>query len=194
MPRRPRAWLATVANRALVDHWRSDNARRRRESAVALDPTERAAGNDADDTLVLMFLCCHPELSPPSQLALTLRAVGGLTTVQIATACHVPAETMERRISRAKQPIRSSGARFALPTTAERDDRLGVVLHVLYLIFNEGYTSTSGPDLTRVDLSDEAIRLTRLMHRLLPREGEVAGLLALMLLTDARRAARTGDD
>ncbi|WP_433369798.1 RNA polymerase sigma factor [Actinoplanes sp. CA-142083] len=190
VPDRPRAWLATVAARTLADHWRSDHARRRRESAAALDPTQRPAADDGgDDTLVLMFLCCHPDLSPPSQLALTLRAVGGLTTAQIAAAFQVPAETMERRIGRAKQRIRESGSRFKLPTPGEQADRLGVVLHVLYLIFNEGYT-----DLTRVDLTGEAIRLARLLHGLLPREGEVAGLLALMLLTDARRAARIGQD
>ncbi|GID27871.1 RNA polymerase sigma factor [Paractinoplanes brasiliensis] len=189
VPDRPQAWLTAVAARALIDHWRSDNARRRREASVMLDPTRHPAADDGDDTLVLLFLCCHPDLSPPSQLALTLRAVGGLTTAQIAAALLVPADTLERRISRAKQRIRQSSAGFAMPTPAEQADRLGVVLHVLYLMFNEGYT-----DLTRVDLTSEAIRLTRVLRRLLPREGEVAGLLALMLLTDARRAARTDHD
>nr|MDT0661966.1 DUF6596 domain-containing protein [Micromonospora sp. DSM 115978] len=189
-PERPQAWLTTVAARTLADHWRSDNARRRREASTVLDPTRHpAADGGRDDTLVLLFLCCHPALSPPSQLALTLRAVGGLTTAQIAAAFLVPPDTMERRIGRAKQRIRESGAGFAMPTPAERSGRLGVVRHVLYLMFNEGYT-----DLARVDLTAEAIRLARLLHRLLPREGEVAGLLALMLLTDARRAARTDRD
>src|SRR4029450_6888148 len=140
------------------------------------------------------FLCCHPSLSVPSQLALTLRAVGGLTTVEIANAFLVPEPTMARRISRAKQTIRNTGARFDLPPEAEREDRLRVVLHVLYLLFNEGYTTSAGPTLHRADLTSEAIRLARLLRRLLPQEGEIAGLLALMLLTDARRAARTTAD
>jgi len=144
--------------------------------------------------LVLLFLCCHPALSPPSQLALTLRAVGGLTTAQIAAAFLVPEATIAKRISRAKQHIRQAGALFELPAQPQRTERLGVVLHVLYLVFNEGYTTSSGPALHRTDLTAEAIRLTRLLHRLLPGEGEVAGLLALMLLTDARRAARTDAD
>ncbi|HEX8864811.1 MAG TPA: DUF6596 domain-containing protein [Lentzea sp.] len=188
VPAHPRAWLVTVANRSLVDAWRSDSARRRREvmAAALLEPVEAA---DQDDTLVLLFLCCHPALSPPSQLALTLRAVGGLTTAEIAAAFLVPEATTAQRISRAKQRIR--GARFALPSEAERPERLGVVLHVLYLMFNEGYTTSSGPDLGRADLTAEAIRLTRVLLRLLPAECEVAGLLALMLLTDARRTART---
>src|SRR5258708_5305710 len=178
---------------------------------AALEPAADPQGTghrpaDQDDTLVLLFLCCHPALSPPSQLALTLRAVGGLTTTEIAAAFLVPEATMAQRISRAKQRIRSAGARFELPSRAkqrirsagarfelpsEPAERLGVVLHVLYLIFNEGYTTSSGPALHRADLTAEAIRLARLLHRLLPGEGEVAGLLALMLLTDARRAART---
>jgi RNA polymerase sigma factor (sigma-70 family) len=170
VPDRAQAWLTTVADRTLVDHWRSDNARRRREASVVLDPTHRPPGDGGDDTLVLLFLCCHPSLTAPSQLALTLRAVGGLSTAQIAAAFLVPASTVERRIGRAKQRIRESGARFELPTPAERADRLGVVLHVLYLIFNEGYTTSSGPDLIRVDLTGEAIRLAGLLHRLLPRE------------------------
>ena len=143
---------------------------------------------------MLLFLCCHPALSPPSQLALTLRAVGGLSTAQIAAAFLVPETTMAQRIGRAKQRIRDTGARFVLPPPQERAGRLGVVLHVLYLLFNEGYTASSGPGLHRADLTTEAIRLTRLLHRLLPGETEVAGLLALMLLTDARRAARTDPD
>jgi RNA polymerase sigma factor (sigma-70 family) len=194
VPQRPRAWLTTVAGRVLVDHWRSDSARRRREATAALDPTRQPPAADPDDTLAVLFLCCHPALSQPSQLALTLRAAGGLSTAQIAAAFLVPESTMAQRITRAKQRIREAGARFELPTAADRADRLAVVLHVLYLVFNEGYTATSGPELTRVDLTTEAIRLTRLLHRLLPREGEVAGLLALMLLTDARRAARSDPD
>ncbi len=195
VPDRPRSWLLTVAGRSLVDEWRSESARRRREETMAaLEPAADQEGTghrpaDQDDTLVLLFLCCHPALSPPSQLALTLRAVGGLTTTEIAAAFLVPEATMAQRISRAKQRIRSAGARFELPPKPA--ERLGVVLHVLYLIFNEGYTTSSGPALYRVDLTTEAIRLARLLHRLLPGEGEVAGLLALMLLTDARRAART---
>jgi predicted RNA polymerase sigma factor len=163
---------------------------------AALDPANHAPAADLhdadrDDTLVLLFLCCHPALSPPSQLALTLRAVGGLTTAQIAAAFLVPEATIAKRIVRAKQHIRTARARFELPPEPERTERLGVVLHVLYLVFNEGYTTSSGPALQRTDLTAEAIRLARLLNRLLPGEGEVAGLLALMLLTDARRAART---
>jgi predicted RNA polymerase sigma factor len=204
VPDRPRAWLLTVAGRSLVDMWRAESARRRRESMAALDPTGRGPSDDAqdadrrpseaDDTLVLLFLCCHPALSPPSQLALTLRAVGGLTTTQIAAAFLVPEAAMAKRVSRAKQRIRDAGAQFELPPQQERTARLGVVLQVLYLVFNEGYTTSSGPGLHRTDLTAEAIRLTRLLHRLLPGEGEVAGLLALMVLTDARRAARTDPD
>ena len=149
---------------------------------------------DRDDTLTLLFLCCHPALSVPSQLALTLRAVGGLTTGEIAKAFLVPEATMAQRISRAKQRIRETGARFDLPPEQERAERLRVVLHVLYLVFNEGYAATAGPGVARADLTTEAIRLTRLLHRLMPADGEVAGLLALMLLTDARRAARADED
>jgi RNA polymerase sigma factor (sigma-70 family) len=193
VPARPRSWLITVATRALVDHWRTDSARRRRETATVLDPTTEAPP-DPDDTLLVLFLCCHPALSPPSQLALTLRAVGGLTTAQIAAAFLVPEPTMAQRISRAKQRIRDAGTRFELPTTGERPARLAVVLHVLYLMFTEGHTATSGPDLHRPDLTAEAIRLARLLRRLQPHDGEAAGLLALMLLTDARRTARTDAD
>jgi predicted RNA polymerase sigma factor len=148
----------------------------------------------SDDTLILLFLCCHPALAPAAQIALTLRAVGGLTTAEVARAFLVPEATMARRISRAKQRIKDSGIPFRLPPGPERAERLGAVLHVLYLIFNEGYASTSGPNLQRTELSAEAIRLTRLVHRLLPDDSEVTGLLALMLLTDARRPARTGPD
>ncbi|WP_432844308.1 RNA polymerase sigma factor [Dactylosporangium sp. CA-092794] len=196
VPDSPRGWLVTVAARRLADQFRSDDARRRRELTVA--QLDAAAVTDAvperDDTLTLLFLCCHPALSAASQLALTLRAVGGLTTAQIASAFLVPEATMAQRISRAKAKIRSAGARFAPPPPAERPARLEVVLQVLYLIFNEGYTASSGDDLQRGDLTAEAIRLTREVHRLLPADREVAGLLALMLLTDARRPARARPD
>jgi RNA polymerase sigma factor (sigma-70 family) len=195
VPDNPRSWLLTVASRRLVDEWRSESARRRREeNAAVLDLADQAPSSGQDDTLTLLFLCCHPALSVPSQLALTLRAVGGLTTAEIATAFLVPEATMAQRISRAKQRLRSTGIRFDLPPEAERADRLRVVLHVLYLVFNEGYTTSSGPAVHRTDLTAEAIRLTRMLHELVPAEGEVAGLLALMLLTDARRAARTDAD
>jgi RNA polymerase sigma factor (sigma-70 family) len=190
VPESPRSWLVTVASRRLVDEWRSESARRRREeSTAALDVRGEPA--DRDDALALLFLCCHPSLSVPSQLALTLRAVGGLTTAEIANAFLVPEATMAQRISRAKQTIKGSGLGFELPPEPERAARLRVVLHVLYLIFNEGYTTSSGPSLQRADLTGEAIRLARMLHGLVPGEAEVAGLLALMLLTDARRAART---
>jgi len=197
VPDSPKGWLLTVASRRLIDEVRSEHARRRREQEDAAatpveQPWEPAA--EHDDSLTLLFLCCHPALSGPSQIALTLRAVGGLTTAQIAAAFLVPEATMGQRISRAKEAIRASGARFEMPGPAERPARLGIVLHVLYLIFNEGYTATAGAGLTRPELSGEAIRLTRWLHRLLPRDAEVTGLLALMLLTDARWAARTGPD
>jgi RNA polymerase sigma factor (sigma-70 family) len=203
LPDNPRGWLVTVASRRLTDQWRSDSARRRREAtAAALVPPDaalapppgdqRPAGQD--DTLTLLFLCCHPALSPASQLALTLRAVGGLTTAQIARAFLVPEATMAQRISRAKQRIKATAIPFSMPPEQERSDRLAVVLQVLYLIFNEGYTTTAGPRLQRAELTGEAIRLTRAVHRQLPDDGEVAGLLALMLLTDARRQARTRPD
>jgi RNA polymerase sigma factor (sigma-70 family) len=201
-PENPQGWLYAVASRRLIDQWRSESARRRREmTAVELTPLSElrapAPGDFApeqDDTLTLLFLCCHPELSPASQLALTLRAVGGLTTHQIARAFLVPEATMGQRISRAKQRIKATGIPFRMPEAYEREDRLRVVLHVLYLIFNEGYTSTSGPSLHLPELTNEAIRLAREVHRLLPDDGEVAGLLALMLLTDARRPGRTSSD
>nr|WP_245929856.1 DUF6596 domain-containing protein [Allonocardiopsis opalescens] len=200
LPDSPRGWLITVASRRLVDQWRGEEARRRREAAAAAmlpfeertAPAADAERAAADDTLTLLFLCCHPSLSSASQLALTLRAVGGLTTAQIASAFLVPEPTMAQRISRAKQRIKAEGAAFRLPPAPLRADRLRVVLHVLYLVFNEGYTASSGPELHRTDLTAEAVRLARTLHRLLSDDGEVAGLLALMLLTDARRAARTG--
>jgi RNA polymerase sigma factor (sigma-70 family) len=139
IPDRPRSWLLTVAGRTLVDGWRADSARRRRETMMALDPAGRAPASDRDDTLTLLFLCCHPALSPPSQLALTLRAVGGLSTVEVAAAFLVPEATIAKRISRAKDRIRAAGARFEPPAEPDRGERLGVVRHVLYLMFNEGY-------------------------------------------------------
>ncbi len=186
---------------ATPDHLRSEMARRRREDAVAsqrsaaerfVPPPDGELGADEDDTLVLLFMCCHPALTPPSAIALTLRAVGGPTTAEIANAFLVPEATMAQRISRAKQSIKASKVPFSMPTGGERAERLGAVLHVLYLIFSEGYAGSIGPDLQRTDLSNEAIRLTRAVHALLPNDGEVAGLLGLILLTDARRAARTG--
>jgi RNA polymerase sigma factor (sigma-70 family) len=195
VPDNPRSWLLTVASRRLVDEWRSESARRRREETIAvMEPPLREHVAGHDDTLTLLFLCCHPSLSVPSQLALTLRAVGGLTTAEIARAFMVPETTMAQRISRAKERIKSTGMRFDLPPEPERADRLLVVLQVLYLIFNEGYTTSSGRAPQRADLTTESIRLARMLHQLMPGEGEVAGLLALMLLTDARRAARTDAD
>ncbi|WP_416901444.1 RNA polymerase sigma factor [Micromonospora echinospora] len=201
VPENPRGWLVQVAYRRMVEQVRGEQARRRREDLSARhEPADRryapAADEpltaDRDDTLVLLFLCCHPALSPASAIALTLRAVGGLSTAEIARAFLVPEATMAQRISRAKQRIRSSGLSFRMPEEPERGPRLDAVRHVLYLIFTEGHTSSGGPDLLRVDLSDEAIRLTRILHDLLPDDSEVTGLLALMLLTDARSAARTG--
>ncbi len=200
-PENPRAWLVTVASRRLADQLRSDAARRRREEADALRTPPPPAGGEVapdldagDDTLTLLFLCCHPALTPPSQVALTLRAVGGLSTAEIARAFLVPEATMAQRISRAKQRITAAGAGFDLPPAAELAPRLGVVLHVVYLIFNEGYTATSGAQLVRAGLTAEAVRLARELHRLVPGDGEVAGLLGLLLLTDARRPARTAPD
>jgi RNA polymerase sigma factor (sigma-70 family) len=203
VPENPRGWLITVASRRLTDELRSDHARRRREETAAaqMPADELLAPSPADevppqedDTLTLLFLCAHPALTPASQLALTLRVVGGLTTAEIARAFLVPEATIAQRISRAKQSIKESGIPFCLPPEPERAERLRVVLHVLYLIFNEGYTATSGPDLQRSELTTEAIRLAREVRRLLPEDGEVAGLLALMLLTEARRPARTRVD
>jgi predicted RNA polymerase sigma factor len=204
-PEHPRAWLVTVASHRLADQLRSDSARRRREEADAVRTPPPPAGGEVspdleihgpigDDTLTLLFLCCHPALTPPSQIALTLRAVGGLSTAEIARAFLVPEATMAQRISRAKQRITATGAAFDLPPPAELAQRLGVVLHVVYLVFNEGYTATSGAQLVRAGLTAEAVRLARELHRLVPGDGEVAGLLALLLLTDARRPARTAPD
>jgi RNA polymerase sigma factor (sigma-70 family) len=200
VPDNPRGWLIQVASRRMTDYFRSEAARQRRETRAALAagfiaPAEDLEEEtDQDDTLTLLFMCCHPVLTASSAIALTLRAVGGLSTAEIAHAFLVPEATMAQRISRAKQGIKASGVRFQLPTSRERSQRLRAVLHVLYLIFNEGYTSSAGPQLQRLELAREAIRLTRSVHALLPDDAEVAGLLALMLLTDARRAARTGPD
>ncbi|HEY0463340.1 MAG TPA: sigma-70 family RNA polymerase sigma factor [Polyangiaceae bacterium] len=200
VPENPRAWLIQVAARKLTDQIRSESARRRRETQILLEvapeenvaPPPDEAPVDQDDALVLLFMCCHPALTRPSAIALTLRAVGGLTTSEIANAFLVPESTMAQRISRAKQSIKSSAIGFVLPPPDERNQSIGAVLHVLYLIFNEGYATSSGKIHQRVDLSNEAIRLARAAHELLPENGEVSGLLALMLLTDARRPARTG--
>ncbi|MEU4409122.1 sigma-70 family RNA polymerase sigma factor [Streptosporangium sp. NPDC023963] len=203
VPESPRSWLVTVASRRLIDQVRSEQARRRREATAAVREAPDAglapapgdeSPRDRDDTLTLLFLCCHPALTPASQVALTLRAVGGLTTAEVARAFLMPEATMAPRISRAKQRIKAVGASFEMPDAREWARRLDAVLHVLYLVFNEGYTAGSGPDLHRGELTAEAIRLTRTVHRSLPDDGEVAGLLSLMLLTDARRAARTGPD
>jgi len=201
LPDNPRGWLIQVAARRMIDLARQDMARRRRETTdVAAQPDHAQvvpapdSGDviERDDTLALLFMCCHPSLTTSSAVALTLRAVGGLTTAEIANAFLVPEATMAQRISRSKQRIKVSGATFALPTLEARAERLTAVLHVLYLIFNEGYASSAAADLIRTDLSHEAIRLTRRVHGMLPHDAEVAGLLALMLLTDARRPARSG--
>jgi predicted RNA polymerase sigma factor len=191
-PDNPRGWLITVALRRMQDQVRSDVARRRREELAAARTPPGTEPDDSDDTLVLLFMCCHPALTPGSAIPLTLRAVGGLSTEAIARAFLVPEATMAQRISRAKRRIESSGVPFRMPTGSETAERRRLVLYVLYLMFNEGYTSSAGPDLARPDLSGEAIRLARMVHRNLPTDPEVSGLLALMLLTDARRPARTG--
>ncbi|HEV7581137.1 MAG TPA: DUF6596 domain-containing protein [Mycobacterium sp.] len=195
VPKNPTGWLITTSSRRLVETWRKEAARRRREDAYALEPAPPPGAVPAfDDTLALLFLCCNSELTVPSQVALTLRALGGLTTAEIAHALLLPEATVGQRISRAKARIRDVGAEFRMPTVRELDERLPAVLRTLYLIFNEGYTATSGEALNRVELTSEAIRLTRQLRASLPDEGEVAGLLALMLLTDARRGARTAPD
>jgi RNA polymerase sigma factor (sigma-70 family) len=201
VPNNPRGWLYHVAVRRLTDAARSEVARQRREEMVATEMSSTEVvipamlgdmSAEEDDSLVLVFMCCHPALTTSSAIALTLRAVGGLTTAEIANAFLTPEATMAQRISRAKQTIKNSKTPFSMPSDAERADRLAAVLHVLYLIFSEGYTSSVGDALNRPDLSNEAIRLARMLHAGLPTDGEVTGLLALMLLTDARRAARTG--
>jgi RNA polymerase sigma factor (sigma-70 family) len=198
IPDNPRGWLIQVACRRMTDQIRSESARRRRETAVAEELERLAPVSDIDtslgkdDTLILLFMCCHPALTQSSAIALTLRAVGGLTTAEIAHAFLVPEATMAQRISRAKQSIKGSGAPFSLPTDREQAQRLSTVMHVLYLIFNEGYVASAGPQVQRLELSREAIRLTRALHSALPANAEVGGLLALMLLTNSRRNARTG--
>ena len=195
LPDSPRGWLIQTATRRQTDQFRSEQARRRREQAAALREPPAQDVTDHDDTLILLFLCCHPALTAASAIALTLRAVGGLTTAEIANAFLVPEATMAQRISRAKQRIKNSGVPFRRPAADDEwEQRRRSVLHVLYLIFNEGYASSVGRELHRVELSGEAIRLARMVHRMLPEDGEVAGLLALMLLTDARRPARTTSD
>ena len=194
-PDNPLGWLIRVASRRLANAYRSDEARRRREELAAswsVASPDPAPGRD--DTLILMFMCCHPSLSPALAIPLTLRAVGGLTTREIAAAFLVPEATMAQRISRAKAKIQVSGQPFALPAQDNRPERFAQVLHVVYLLFNEGYTTSSGPDLARTDLSGEAIRLARAIHVAVPQEPEATGLLALMLLTEARRPARSGPD
>jgi RNA polymerase sigma factor (sigma-70 family) len=198
VPESPRGWLIQVAARRMTDQHRSDSARRKRETALASELDDAVPPPDArdeperDDTLILLFMCSHPALTSGSAIALTLRAVGGLTTAEIARAFLVPEATMAQRISRAKHSVKASGVPFSMPSAEERGSRLGAVLHVLYLIFNEGYAVSAGPALQRTDLSNEAIRLARALYELSPADTEVAGLLALMLLTDARRSARTG--
>jgi len=195
VPVNPAGWLSAVAARRFIERARQDSARRRREqTAAVLAPPDPGPVPAGDDTLTLLLLCCHPSLTQASRVALTLRAVGGLTTAEIARAFLVPEATVAQRISRAKQRIKASGAEFRPPSEAERPERVAAVLAVLYLIFNEGYTASSGPALQRAELTSEAIRLARQLHARLPDDGEVAGLLALMLLTDARRPARAGPD
>lgn len=200
IPENPRGWLIQVAARRMADFLRSDNARRRREAQVAIEMEavtiwpEMQEEPYHDDTLTLFFMCCHPSLTASSAIALTLRAVGGLSTAEIASAFLVPEATMAQRITRAKHSIKASGVPFQLPSAEYRTQRLRAVLHILYLIFNEGYTTSAGPQLQRLELSNEAIRLARSVHASLPEDPETAGLLALMLLTDARRYARTGPD
>jgi RNA polymerase sigma factor (sigma-70 family) len=191
-PDNPHAWLVQVASRRMVDQLRSEGARRRREAVAATLEPQGAEAADADDTLLLLFLCCHPAVSPASAIALMLRAVGGLTTREIAAAFLVPEATMAQRISRAKRTIEEAGGRFEPPSGDAWRERVDAVLQVLYLIFNEGYAASGGPELQRSELAGEALRLARMLRRLLPEDGEVCGLLALMLLTDARRPARTG--
>jgi len=201
VPENPAGWLYRIALRRLSDQLRSEAARRRREKQVAIELADEEVHvpsideefePEQDDTLVLLFMCSHPSLTAPSAIALMLRAVGGLTTREIGAAFFISEATMAQRISRAKQTIKESKVAFSLPSTQERSERLDAVMHVLYLIFNEGYASSSGATLQRVDLSSEAIRLTRALSSSVPDSTEAAGLLALMLLTDARRLARTG--
>jgi len=193
VPAQPRGWLLTVASRRLADVWRAEAARHRRERlATQQEPAAPAQPSDVDDSLLLLFLCCYPSLAASSAIPLTLRAVGGLTTAEIARAFLIPEPAMGKRISRAKQRIKDSAIPLRMPAPDEWPQRLRSVLHVLYLMFNEGYAVSAGPYVARADLTGEAIRLGRMLHAALPDEPEVAGLLALMLLTEARRPARTG--
>jgi RNA polymerase sigma factor (sigma-70 family) len=201
VPDNPRSWLIRIGYGRMVDLLRTDQARRRREQQAGLtelamqDPSRQGAPPpETDDSLTLLLLCCHPALSPTSQVALTLRAVGGLTTAEIAHAYGTTENTTGTRISRAKQQLARAGARFTPPTDADRDNRMNAVMQVLYLIFNEGYTASTGDELARIDLTREAIRLTRMLRDSQPNDPEVTGLLALMLLIEARRAARTQGD
>ena len=201
VPDDPQASLIRDAARRLTDGVRSDIARRRREGAVAaatwrdaVVEADRGPATAHDDILVLFFLCAHPSLGEHASIALTLRAVGGLTTAEIAAAFLVPESTMGQRIVRAKQTLRKAEVPFALPDAETRAARLAAVLHVLYLIFSEGYVNSCGPAVVRTDLAAEAIRLARTLHRWLPEDAEVAALLALMLLVGARRAARAGSE
>ena len=191
VPEKPRGWLIQTAERRMIDQWRSEQSRRAREGLALLQEVPAQEVSDRDDTLLVLFMCCHPALSPASAIALTLRAAGGLTTAEIANAFLVGEATMAQRIARAKQRIKASRVPFRMPTREEQTTRVRQVLHVLYLIFNEGYASSTGRELQRTELSEEAIRLTRMVQRMLPDDGEVTGLLALMLLVDARRPART---
>lgn len=193
VPQHPRSWLIHVASRRMTDFIRSESARRRRESEFPIE-TPPALKSREDDSLLLLFMCCHPALTPASAIALTLRAIGGLTTAEIAHAFLVPEATIAQRISRAKQTIKSSGIPFELPSAEEYAARLRSVLRIVYLIFNEGYAATNGAELRRDDLCVEAIRLARMVHKAQPFAPEAAGLLALCLLTHARRRARTGED
>jgi RNA polymerase sigma factor (sigma-70 family) len=193
VPEKPRGWLIQTAERRLIDQLRSERSRRHRESVAVQQEAPPAHVTDQDDTLTVLFMCCHPALTPASAIALTLRAVGGLTTAEIAHAFLVDEATMAQRISRAKQRIKSSDVPFRMPTSEELAVRVRMVLHVLYLVFNEGYATSGGRELQRAELSDEAIRLARMVQRLLPDDPEVMGLLALMLLIDARRPARAVD-
>jgi RNA polymerase sigma factor (sigma-70 family) len=191
VPEKPRGWLIQTAERRMIDQWRSEQSRRAREGLALLQEVPAQEVSHQDDTLLVLFMCCHPALTPASAIALTLRAAGGLTTAEIANAFLVGEATMAQRIARAKQRIKASRLPFRMPTREEQTTRVRQVLHVLYLIFNEGYASSTGRELQRTELSEEAIRLTRMVQRMLPDDGEVIGLLALMLLVDARRPART---
>ena len=193
-PDHPAGWLITAASRRLIEMWRQESARRNREVRYTRMDLEAVETGDRDDTLALYFLCCHPAVTPSAQIPLILRALGGLTTVEIADGLLIPAPTVGQRISRAKARIAEAGGTFADPGEDELAERLPAVLQAIYLIFNEGYTASSGPTLQRVELATEAIRLARGLHQSRPGDGEVTGLLALLLLTDARRSARTRGD